>query len=84
MGGEAGEVALDRLRVTNVRIDAGEERQLGLFGWDRNSSLRHQGQQTERLQRDSFPAGIGSANDQLLGGRRQQDGQRHGGCRRGV
>ena len=56
--GEAREVALDGLRVANVGVDAGEERQPRFVGRNRNTRLRHQGQQPDGLERDSLAAGV--------------------------
>ena len=77
MRGEARKVALDRLRVADVRVDRGEEREDGLVGRDGQPGLRHQREQPGRFERDGFTAGIGPGDDQLAGVGFEREGQRH-------
>ncbi len=79
MGGEAGEVALDGLRVADVGVDAGEEGELCFFGGDGDSGLRHEGEQAEGFERDGFAAGVGAADDELAGFGWEDDGEGDGG-----
>ena len=76
VGGEAREVALDGLRVADVGVNAGEERQRRLFRGNRHASLRHNGQQAKGLEGDGLAAGVGPADDELLAVGWKDDGER--------
>src|ERR1700679_3971218 len=41
MRGEAGEIAFDRLRIADVGVDAGKEREAGFFGGNWDAGLSH-------------------------------------------
>jgi hypothetical protein len=78
MRGEAGQVALDRLRIADIGIDRGEERKRRLLGRHRQTRLRHQREQAGRLQRDCLAARVGAGDDELagIGFKRERQGNR--------
>ncbi len=64
--GEGGEIAFDRLRVADVGIDGGEDRQACPRSGHGQTGLCHQRQQAHGLERDGLTAGIGATDDELL------------------
>ena len=72
-------VLLDGLVVANVGEHAIEDGHLGALGGKRNTRLRHQRQQPDRLERHGFAAGVGAADDQLTMLGVEFDGQRNHG-----
>ena len=77
MRGERAQAFLDGLVIADVRQDLLENRQLGLLSRDRQSRLRHQHQQADRLQRYGLSARIGTADQQCAAGGVELERNRH-------
>ena len=65
MGGEGGEILLDRLIVADVGEDGVEDGEFGAIGGNGDSGLRHQGEEADGFQGDGFAAGVGAGDDEL-------------------
>ena len=77
--GKRAEVFLDRLVIANIGQHLLENREFGRGCWYRQCRLRHQAEQTDRLERYRLAAGIGAADEQRapIAGQFQADGH-HG------
>jgi hypothetical protein len=67
--------AENRLRVTDVGQECGEDRKAGCRGGHGQAGLGHHRQQCRGLQRDGLAAGVGAADDELAlrGGQLQRE-----------
>ena len=77
VGRKRAQVALDRLRIANVRVNRRKQRKLRLVRRHGKPGLRHQRKQPGSFQRDGFAARVRPGNDQLprvgLHGEREWD-----------
>jgi len=79
VGREGGQVGCDRLLVSDVGVDALEDRELAARGHrDVQAALGHQREQANRLQRHRLPARVGAADDQHRRARSHSQVDRHG------
>ena len=65
MRGKGGEILFDGLIVADIGEYRVEDWHLGAVSGNRNSGLRHHGQQSERFQGDGFAAGVGAGDHKL-------------------
>ena len=63
--GKSGKILLDRLVVADIGEHRIEDRHFGAVGGNRNSRLRHQGQQAQRFEGNCFSASVRAGDDQL-------------------
>ncbi len=77
MGAESGQRLFNALLVANVRLDAIEPGEVGVYCMYVQTSLGHHAQQTHALQGDRLAIGIGASNQQHLLVSVQVDADRH-------